>query len=73
MESGNVVIANGKIGVIYTIYPKDPENRLYAYGIYLDGEKFILRLPQCVVLDKSLNDYINRHVKRFGKVKVERK
>lgn len=82
MEIGNVILADGKLGVLasYNEYygPDKDDGSLgrkivRARGVYLDGIDFSVDPDTCILLDLCLNDYINRHVSRCGRVKIARK
>lgn len=69
MEIGNVIIADGKVGVVTRFHLKDDGDCLVC-GFYLNNITFVLDEIKCTILDYNLNDYINRHVAKFGKLKV---
>ncbi len=82
MQIGNVIIIDGKVGVISEQYMKviRKEDLTCAFevtmlqGVYLTGEQFNVSVKDnYIVLNENLVDYINRHVQRFGKLKVENK
>lgn len=76
MKTGNVILADGKIGVLTHWSDQlgfDPSPTVNACGVYFDGNSFSVDTDTCIVLDLCLNDHINRHVKRCGKVKIARK
>jgi hypothetical protein len=86
MEIGNVIIADGRVGVVAQINSQvrciKPNGSVFAgdwkevikySGVYLDGVDFNVSQEKCVLLDNCLNDYINRHVRKFGKLKVANK
>lgn len=75
MEIGNVVIFDGRVGIVAQIYsdfagdwnlvPKS------FHGVYLNGTDFSIRPDDnYIIIDQTPNDYINRHVAKFGKLKV---
>lgn len=75
MQTGNVIIADGKVGVISELRFEALSSLVITdcIGIYLDGNDFYVGLDKCILLDENLNDYINRHVAKFGKLKINSK
>lgn len=78
LEVGNVVIFDGKVGVVSQIYSNfNGDWNLVPkcfHGVYLNGVDFSIKPEDnYIILDECLNNYINRHVRRFGKLKVENK
>lgn len=74
MQTGNVIIADGKVGVVSDLsdgYMGSSYGKIR--GIYLDGIDFSVIEDKCILLDENLNDYINRHVAKFGKLKINSK
>ena len=78
MQVGNVIVYDGKVGIVSEIFSHifnfegdwDLVPKSFI-GIYLNGEKFDIDLDKhWILLDETPNDYINRHVQRFGKLKV---
>lgn len=72
MKIGNVVIFDGKVGILAVIYDS-PGLREYV-GVYFNGDNFVVKEDSnYILLDENLTNYIDRHVRRFGKLKVENK
>ncbi len=75
MELGNVIVYDGRVGIVSEIFSNisgewDLVPKSFR-GIYLNGEKFDIDLDKhWILLDETPNDYINRHVAKFGKLKV---
>lgn len=75
MQIGNVVIFDGRVGVIAQIYSNFAGDWNLVpksfHGVYLNGTDFSIKPDDnYIIIDDSLNDYINRLVHRFGKLKV---
>jgi hypothetical protein len=75
MQIGNVIIADGKVGIISELRFKALTSLEITdcIGIYLDGTDFYVEFKKCILLDETPNDYINRHVAKFGKLKINSK
>ncbi len=69
MKTGNVIIYDGKVGVLAAIYDS-PGLREYV-GVYFNGDNFVVtENSNYILLDENLTKYIDRHVAKFGKLKV---
>lgn len=79
MNIGNVIIIDGKVGTISETYSKVIRKEdltckfevTMLQGVYLTGEQFNIPVDKSVILlDDNLNKYIDRLVRKFGKVRI---
>lgn len=70
MKIGSVIIVDGKVGVISDTYAQVITTNMLQ-GVYLTGEQFNIPIDKSVILlDDNLNKYIDRLVRKFGKLKI---